>query len=429
MSLANRILLALLLGAGFGFGTAAWWPAYQETLLAVTVPVGTLWLAALKMVILPLIIALIVTGVGQAGERAKGSGMMPRLIGTFFILLLFSGFVGVTLAPAMLEIWPIDPAAASALKAVVATPVEAMPVPGLGEFLVSLVPSNLFEAAANGAILQLIVFALIFGFAVVQLPAAQRRLILDFFEAIGNALMLVVKGIIWLGPLGVFALAFGLGTQATAALAGALLYYVFLVSMVGATIGVSMYLVARFGGGVAFARFARAALPVQVVAASTQSSLACLPAMLDSSRENLGVPVKVGGVVLPLAVTLFRMTSSGMNIAMAIFTAYLYGIDLSISAVVAVVFVGAIMNFTAGSVPAQINFFVTIPPIFIVLGVPYEILAIYIAIETIPDIFRTIGNVTADLAVSSVMARHGADEADAAESPATGPVAASTQKK
>jgi Na+/H+-dicarboxylate symporter len=156
--------------------------------------------------------------------------------------------------------------------------------------------------------------------------------------------------------------------------------------------------------------FARAVAPAQAVATSTQSSLASLPAMIESS-QRLGIAPHVTALVLPLAVSVFRITGPVANLAVVLYSAALFGIDLSLTQFIAGAAIAVVMSFAAVGLPGQVSFFTSIVPMCLVMGVPVGALPLLLAVETIPDIFRTIGNVTADVAVTAVMARHaGSDE-------------------
>ena len=148
--------------------------------------------------------------------------------------------------------------------------------------------------------------------------------------------------------------------------------------------------------------FARAMIGPQAVAISTQSSLASLPAMLDASR-NLRVPQRNADVTLPLAVALFRATGPAMNVAVAIYVAYWMGVELHAGNLIAGFAVASIASYWAVSLPGALSFVTSIAPISLAMGVPIEPLALLIAVEVLPDIFRTLGNVTWDVVVTGAV--------------------------
>ena len=162
---------------------------------------------------------------------------------------------------------------------------------------------------------------------------------------------------------------------------------------------------AGFFGASPIRRFGVAILPAQVVAASTQSSLASLPAMIESARTRLGYPLSVTSLVLPMAVSLFRITSPIQYIGVAAFVAWIYGIDVSAAHVVAGAALAVVISLGSVGLPGQVSFMATNMPVVQSMGLPVEPLGILLAVDTIPDVFATLGNVTADLTATSVVAK------------------------
>ena len=159
--------------------------------------------------------------------------------------------------------------------------------------------------------LPLVVFAVAFGFAVTRIDPEARARLVGFFQAMADALLVIVHWVLRLAPVGVFALAFLLGSRTGLQAAGALIHYILMLLALMVVMGLLVYPGAVLGAGVRLQQFARAVLPAQVVAASTQSSLASLPAMVQGCREHLGVSARVSSLVLPLAVSVFRLARDG----------------------------------------------------------------------------------------------------------------------
>ena len=152
------------------------------------------------------------------------------------------------------------------------------------------------------------------------------------------------------------------------------------------------------------ARFAAAALPAQLVAASTQSSLASLPAMMESARR-LGYPATVCGLVLPLAVSLFRITSPAQYVAVASFIAWANGIELAAGTLSVAILMSVVISLGSVGLPGQASFMGTVLPVVQTAGLPIEPLGLLLAVDLVPDVFATVGNVTGDLALTSRIAR------------------------
>lgn len=410
-----RVLGALIAGLAIGAMVAGQRGSGQgggslDLLVKLAGAIGGLWLDGLKMTVIPLIVALLITGIVGGAEAARQGGAAGRSMLWFAVILTLSAIFGALVMPLLLTLFPLPTASATALRAGLAgvdAHATAASVPSAVDFIRSIVPPNIIKAAADGAILQLVVFTTLFAFAITRLPADKRRPLAAFFEALGDALLLIIGWILWLAPVGVFALAFAVGAGAGGAAFGAVLHYVLLVSSLGIAVLLSAYVVAAVAGGWPLGQFARAMVAPQAVAISTQSSLASLPAMLGAARE-LGVPATNADVTLPLSVALFRATGPAMNMGVALYVAHWLGVSLSPMALATGVVVAAVTTYSAVSLPGQLSFVSNIAPIALSMGLPIEPLAILIAVETVPDIFRTLGNVTMDVAVTGAVAARAA---------------------
>ncbi len=406
-SASTRILLALAAGLVAGSALSAFTPSLVAAVTSVADPVGSLWLSALRMTIVPLVFSLLVTGIASTAHTASAGGLAARALIYFVVVLLAAALFGELAVAAFLHAWPIPAAAAEAMRSGIgADAASLVPTPGsLSVWLVSIIPTNPIKAAADGEMLPLVLFALMFAFAVASLARERARLLVDVFQAIVDAMLVIVGWVILAAPVGVFALALVLGARAGFVAAGALAHYLVLLVLVQVLLIVLIYPCVALGARIAMPRFARAAAPAQALAVSTQSSLACLPSMVEASAQ-LQVPVTVTGLVLPLAVSVFRITSPVANIAVVLYSASLFGVDLSFTQYAAGAVIALVMSFASVGLPGQVSFFTSIAPICLVMGVPVLALPLLLAVETIPDIFRTIGNVTGDIGMTAVLARH-----------------------
>ena len=402
-----RVLGALVVGLLVGAISAR--TSWSEPAVRMASTVGGMWLDALKMTVIPLIVALLITGVVGGSEAARVGGVAGRSILWFVVILTGSAIFGGLVMPLLLDVFPLPLASSEALRAGLSgvdRGAAVAAVPGVADFFRSIIPPNIVKAAAEGSILQIVVFTLLFAFAITRLPAERRAPLAGFFEAFGDAMLVIIGWILWLAPAGVLALAFAVGAGAGGAAFGAVLHYVLLISSLGIAVLLSAYGVAALRWPVA--RFARAMVAPQAVAISTQSSLASLPAMLGAAKE-LGVPAASADVTLPLSVALLRATGPAMNMGVAIYVAHWLGIAISPLSMATGIAVAAATTYAAVSLPGQLSFVSNIAPISLAMGVPIEPLAILIAVETIPDIFRTLGNVTMDVAVTGAVARKSLD--------------------
>lgn len=404
MSNATRILIALAVGLILGIVASSYVPSFSISAAAIADPIGNLWLNGLRMTIVPLVVSLLVTGIAQTAEAARAGLVAGRALVLILVIMSLSAVVGAVLTPTLLHFFPMPGESAIALRAALSAAPAVGTVPPFADFLRAIVPTNPIAAAANDAILPLMIFTGVFAFALTRLPAGPREQLTGFFSAMADAMIIVIGWVLRLAPIGVFALAFVVGARSGAAAFGALLHYVVLVSCVGIAIGLCAYPLARFGGGIGFRRFGRAIAPVQAVAVSTQSSLACLPIMLEKS-EDLGVSEATAGVSLPMAVALLRATGPAMNLAVALYVANWFGVHLGPAQYAVGILAAALTSMGAVSLPGQVSFVTSIAPISLALGIPVEPLALLIAVETMPDIFRTLGNATMDVAMTATVAR------------------------
>ncbi len=404
MRSAIIIVAALLAGIllGGALGVAA--PDFARASVGYVEPIGGLWLNALQMTIIPLIISLLITGIADASDASRAGAIAARSVAAFMVILWCSAILAAIAMPQILAVFPAPAEAANALRSAANVNAEAQPVPGFADFLNGLIPTNPVAAAANNAILPLIVFTSIFAFAITRLPAEQRKPFVGYFKTLSDVMLVVITWVLALAPFGVFALGYAVAVKTGFAALGGLVHYVVTVSSIGIVIWIAAYAVGLIGGRVALPLFARSAAPAQAVAISTQSSLASLPAMLKGA-EAMRIPASRADVTLPLAVALFRATGPGMNMAVAIYVAHLFGVPLDGQTLAIGVAVAATTTLAAVSLPGTISFITSIAPIAVAMGVPIAPLALLVAVETLPDIFRTVGNVTMNLGVTATVNR------------------------
>ncbi|WP_287387177.1 cation:dicarboxylase symporter family transporter, partial [Sphingobium sp.] len=228
MSLTVRILIALVLGLGSGIALAEWGGGvaggWAGDIVAVAQPIGKAWLGGLQMPLIPLIFALLVTGIAQAATSARTNFMAGRAIALFAILLTVAAAVAALIGPLMLHLWPVPPGAVGALAG--ADGLSEVPDVGpSAEWLLGFIPINPIKSASEGQVVAVVLFALIFGFAVARIAPDRRAQLTGFFQALADALLVVVGWVLWLAPIGVFALALVAGARSGLATAGALLHY------------------------------------------------------------------------------------------------------------------------------------------------------------------------------------------------------------
>jgi proton glutamate symport protein len=408
-----RILAGLILGLALGALLAAWAPAWKNDAVAVCDAIGGVWLDALRMTIVPLVFALLVTGIAQAADTAQAGGAAGRALGTFAVLLVLAAVMAALLVPLLLQAWPAPAEAVAALRRAARSAGAVPPSPPFAEWLRSFIPSNAIKAAADGAMAPLVFFAVVFGLAATRIEPARRERLFGFFDALQAAMMVVVKGVLWTAPAGVLALALVFTAKTGVAGVGVLIHYVIVISSMCLLSGLAGVVLGIAGGRKSVPAMIAALVPVSAVAISTQSSLASLPSMLEASRR-LGISDTMRDLALPMAVALFRISSPAANLAVVIYVAHVYGLPIDAGHMAAGVIVAALVSVAAVGVASAVTFFTTLVPISVAMGMPLDLLPLFLAVETLPDLSRTIGNTYADVGVTAFLDRWGRPKAPAA---------------
>lgn len=226
MSNATRILIALALGLTLGIIAAAQLPKVGDTLAYWLDITGSLWLNGLRMTVVPLVVALLVTGIVKSAEAARAGPMAARTVAWIVAMMTLSAAMGALLTPLFLTIWPMPAESAEALRAALTTAPAVAEQPALRDFIVALVPTNPIAAAANDSILPLLIFTLVFAFAVTRLNQEPRAQMAGFFSALADAMVIVIEWVLKLAPIGVFALAFVVGERSGLAALGLSLIHI-----------------------------------------------------------------------------------------------------------------------------------------------------------------------------------------------------------
>lgn len=409
MSLTLQVLLALAAGFAVGLVLPMSGPGASEAALAVIGPVGTIFVNAIRMTVIPLVVSSLIVGVTSAPDpRAVGRIGVRALVLFVAIVGLASAF-GVVLGAPLLALLPLDPASIDALRAGAvgagATATEsAKSIPTVGEWLIALVPANPIKAAADGAMLPLIVTSVVFAAALMQVAAERRAAVVRVVEGVMDASLALVRAILAFAPLGVFALAVPLATKMGTGALGAILGYVVIVS----GICVLFWVVVLYPAAVLIGRtdlrlFARATLPAQSIAFSSRSSLAALPALLESVKDTLRLPPAIGSFLIPLAATMFRAGAGIGQTVGVLFIARLYGVDLGVAQLATIAVTSLVTSFSVPGVPG--GSIIVMVPVLMAAGIPVEGVGILLGADTIPDMFRTTTNVTGHMTAAVILAR------------------------
>ena len=403
MSLTARVLTGLLLGLVAGTLISFIDGGAVGAIPGIVEPIGTMWVNAIRMTVVPLVVSLLIVTIAAERKSRIVATLGARTIGLFALMVFVGCVFTALLAPPLLALFEIDPATAAALRASTATGVAAqVDLPPFRDWLVDLIPTNPLQAATDDAMLPLIVFTVLFAFAITRISAEGRASILGFFEAVKDAMFVLIGWVLAVAPIGVFALILPLAARMGTAAAGALGYSVLVASGLILVAMLGLYPFAVIAGRVRLRDFARALAPVQAVGFSTRSSLASLPAMFVASEE-LALQPQVSGLVLPVGVAVFKWASPIGRATGTYFVAMLYGIQLGPAEIVAIAGAIGLLSFYSPGIPSGGLLIMT--PVYISLGWPVEGIGILIALDLVVDMFITVANVTADVTVAVVLTR------------------------
>lgn len=406
MKESTRVLVALGIAIAAGIALAA---SHNDALIHAAdaiAPIGTLWVNAIRMTVVPLVISLLITAVASASDIKAVGRLGGRTLVVFVLLLAGTAVVVMPFGPALFRLLPqrlgapqLPPGAAEAAGELAAGGQSQT----FAAWVTSLLPSNPIAAAASGAMMPLILFTLLFALAVASSSTPTRNTLTRFFQALGDAMLTLVRWVVMLAPIGVFALVLPLATHAGTALAGAIGFYVIAYSGGCLLVTLLLYPVVRIAAGIPMRRFGRAALPSQLIAFSSSSSIASLPALVESAERGLEMSPATAGFVLPLAVSTFKIAAPLSWTVGALFVGWFYGIPIHIGGLAMIAFAAIFLAFAVPGIPR--GAFIMLTPLFLAIGLPAEGIGLLIAVDAIPDAFSTILNVTGDLAAAALVAR------------------------
>ena len=404
MSLTTRVLIGLVAGFLLGLALAGSASPPASAIVAILAPVGTIFINLIRMTVIPLVVSMLVASVGSLAATGALGRAGARAAILAVALLAAAAVITVLIAAPVLAGIHIDQQAAMALGGPAAPPASpAAPSTGstLAQWFVDLVPQNVMKAAADGAMLPVILFAVLFGLGLAGVAAERRDAVLRVAQGVADAMQRLVAGIHALAPAGVFALAVPLASKLGLAAAGAVVAYIVLVVSLTLLVGaVILYPVGIIGSGMRPRAFIEYCAPAQAVAFASRSSLAALPAMVESA-EKAQLPPIVSRFVLPLAASVSRVGAAVAMPVGVLFLARLYGITLTPAHYASVVFTSILASFAVPGVPG--GSIIAMVPVLVVANVPVEGIGILLAVDTIPDMFRTTENVTGSLTIAAAL--------------------------
>lgn len=393
VAIAAGLVLGLIVGLGASATGNTWLLALAEG----SAPLGTLFINAIRMVVIPLIVTVIFTSIARLGD--------PRKLGRIGGLTL--AYYWITLVPAIaigMGTMAIGLRFATKIEMPEANAASVPELQSIVDFLVGLVPANPFAAASSGQILPLIVFTALVAAATGTLPSARRERLINLAEDGSEALIKLVWWILYTAPIGVF----GLIAPVTAKLGWDLLVSlgIFIVCVF---VGLVLFLMlvtlplVYFVGGIGPIRYLSGAFGAMSVAVSTTSTAAAIPVTLEETTKNLKVSKTVADLLVPLGASMHRPGSALFQGAAIVFLAYLYGVPIPMAAVGAAMLATFLVSLTVAPVPS--SGVVTMAPALDAVGVPVAGLAIVLGIDRIPDMMRSAINVLAQMSTAVLVDR------------------------
>ena len=391
------IAIGLVLGLIVGLGAAATGNVWLLGLAEGSAPFGTLFINAIRMVVIPLIVTVIFTSIARLGDPRKLGRIGGLTIAYYWITLIPAIAIGMATMKVGLRF-------ASEIEMPYANAAPVSELQSIVDFIVTLVPSNPFAAASSGAILPLIVFTALVAAATGTLSVVRRERLINFADDASQALIKLVWWILYTAPIGVF----GLIAPVTAKLGWDLLVSLG-IFVVCVFVGLALFLIVvtlplvYFVAGIGPVRYLSGAFGAISVAVSTTSTAAAIPVTLEETTKNLGVSPTIANLLVPLGASMHRPGSALFQGAAVVFLAYLYDVPIPMAAIGAAMFATFLVSLTVAPVPS--SSVVTLAPALDAVGVPAAGLAIMLGIDRIPDMMRSGVNVLAQISAAALVNR------------------------
>ena len=383
MSLTTRVLIGLVAGFLVGLANARYPSSAGVVLVTVAEPVGTIFINLIRMTAIPLVVSLLIVSIGSLATSSTLGRAAWKAAAVMVVLLVVAAAISLAVAQPVLARLNVDASAAKAIARPAAAKLESRIQPAdapparsaLAQWFVDLVPQNAIKATADGSMLPIIVFTLLFAAALARVGDERRASVLHVAGGVADAMQRLVAGILQLAPIGVFALA------------------VVLV----------LYPVGIAAGPLSTREFVTYCAPAQTVAFASRTSLAALPAMVESAKRA-DLPPVVSGFIVPLGASLFRVGAAVAQTVGVLFLARLYAVPLTAAQLASIVFTVILTTFAVPGIP--FGSIIAMVPVLAAANVPVEGIGILLAVDTIPDMFRTTANVTGSLTLAAVVGRN-----------------------
>lgn len=415
--LHTQIITGLVLGLAFGLVVIFTGIPNSFTLDYIK-PIGTIFINSLKMIAVPLVLASLVVGVSNLGDISK----LSRIGGKTIITYLCTTVLAVTMGLLLVNIFTPGKSLPIETRENLMSLYEGDAGSRMGQAselknqgplqpLVDIVPQNFFQATTdNGAMLQVVFFAILIGIALLKIPKDKANPVIAFFDGFNDVIIQIVNFIMMIAPYGVFALMASLIVEiagdnpdsAFSLLLALLKYSLVVLGGLFFMILVVYPLVLKMFTKISYIKFFKAIRPAQLLAFSTSSSSATLPVTMKQVEEELGVSEEVSSFVLPLGATVNMDGTSLYQGVAAVFIAQALGMDLTIAQQLMIVLTATLASIGSAGVPGAGLIMLII--VLESISVPAAGIALILAPDRILDMFRTVVNVTGDATVCTVVA-------------------------
>jgi Na+/H+-dicarboxylate symporter len=411
-----QILIGMVIGIVWGLiAVQAGWIHFTTFYIK---PWGTIFINLLKLIAVPLVMVSLISGITNLKDVSKLSRMGVRTI----VLYILTTVIAISIGLAVVnitnpgKIFPEEKVAQFKQKYAENVKQKEAAAEDLKEdsplqFVVDLVPSNIFGAMTdNTQMLKVIFFALLFGISMIMLPEAKAAPVKAFIDSTNEIVLRMIDIIMKMAPFGVFALLASLivdiagdNLEDTVSLFAALGMYSFTV-VLGLLIMIFVVypIIIRFFTKINYSKFFKAITPVQLLAFSTSSSAATLPLTMETAEQKLGISNETASFVLPLGATINMDGTSLYQAVAAVFLAQVYGMDLTFGQQLTIILTATLASIGSAAVPGAGMVMLVI--VLTSVGIPTEGIALIFAVDRPLDMLRTAVNVTGDTSITSIIA-------------------------
>jgi len=423
MQLYTKILIGLVAGGVFGTVANVADIGWLKSFLIALEPIGTAFIRAITMVVIPLVVASLTVGAASLGDITKLGRIGGKTLGYYMVTTALAATIGLGLS----NIFTPGSGVAESTRESLAAQFQGQAVekmemaaqaPSVLDVLLSIIPPNPVRAAADFELLPLIFFSVVFGAALSVLPEEKRKPTLGFMEGLNDASMLIIGWIMKVAPYAVFALIASVVAQFGLDLLKSLISYS-LVVIAGLLLHMfgTVGLMVRFAAKLNPVPFFRKIAAVPLFAFSTSSSSATLPVTIRTAENRLGISKQISSFVLPLGATI-NMDGTALYQAVAVmFIAQIYGIPMDLSAQVTIVLTATLASVGAAGVPGAglITLIIVLQSVGLADKVEAGI-ALILGVDRLLDMLRTSVNVTGDLSCAAFVARTEGEKLEPAQS-------------